>query len=131
MEKNIPKSLWFESLDCITDFQRHDTIEYIPKADAHKRELILCNGIKELQKQIKHREEDHPLFMGVDFGSEKDQSVVVYMRKLSDDVFQVEHMIYGEFKPSGDLCGYNGCQEMIKNEADYLRHLKYYHGRKD
>ncbi len=36
--------------------------------------------------------------------------------------------IYGEFKPSTEKCGWNGCEKQVKDERDYLRHLKYYHG---
>lgn len=58
MDKNAPKSLWFESMDSITDFQRHDTVEYVLKADADKDYRTLYDRIKELEKETDNRHSD-------------------------------------------------------------------------
>jgi len=36
--------------------------------------------------------------------------------------------VYGKFKPSAYKCNWNGCNVAVRDEKDYLKHLKYYHG---
>lgn len=58
---------------------------------------LLCRIYKKLFGKCKKL---HHQFIGVDLGSGEDYTAYTYIKKTGD-IFEVEQMFYGKFKPSG------------------------------